>query len=89
MFAATAAIALPLFSFKSHARQNAPGHSAHALGPVLRSTIDELQNQPATEELALELENLDNQKNLLEVFGSALYREKMPNGRYKLSLIHI
>lgn len=37
MFAATAAIALPLFSFKSHARQNAPGHSAHALGPVLRS----------------------------------------------------
>lgn len=53
---------------------------------VLDSTIDELQNQPATEELALELENLENQKNLLEVFGSALYREKMPNGRYKYAL---
>lgn len=25
-------------------------------------------------------------KNLLEVFGSALYREKMPNGRYKYAL---
>jgi hypothetical protein len=53
---------------------------------VLDSTIDELQNQPATEELTLELENLENQKNLLEVFGSALYREKMPNGRYKYAL---
>lgn len=53
---------------------------------VLDSTIDELQNRPATEELALELENLENQKNLLEVFGSALYREKMPNGRYKYAL---
>lgn len=53
---------------------------------VLDSTIDELQNQPATEELALELENLENQKNLLEVFGSALYREKMPNGGYKYAL---
>lgn len=53
---------------------------------VLDSTIDELQNRPATEENALELENLENQKNLLEVFGSALYREKMPNGRYKYAL---
>lgn len=53
---------------------------------VLDSTIDELQKQPATEELTLELENLENQKNLLEVFGSALYREKMPNGRYKYAL---
>lgn len=52
----------------------------------LDSTIDELQNQKASEENALELENLENQKNLLEVFGSALYREKMPNGRYKYAL---
>ena len=53
---------------------------------TLDSTIDELQNQKASEENALELENLENQKNLLEVFGSALYREKMPNGRYKYAL---
>lgn len=53
---------------------------------VLDSTIDELQNQKATEENVLELENLENQKNLLEVFGSALYRERMPNGRYKYAL---
>ena len=53
---------------------------------VLDSAIDEHQKQPATEELTLELENLENQKNLLEVFGSALYREKMPNGRYKYAL---
>lgn len=53
---------------------------------VLDSTIDELQNQKASEENALELENLENQKNLLEVFGSALYRERMPNGRYKYAL---
>lgn len=53
---------------------------------TLDSTIDELQNQKASEENALELENLENQKNLLEVFGSALYRERMPNGRYKYAL---
>lgn len=53
---------------------------------TLDSTIDELQNQKASEEKALELENLENQKNLLEVFGSALYRERMPNGRYKYAL---
>lgn len=53
---------------------------------TLDSTIDKLQNQKASEENALELENLENQKNLLEVFGSALYRERMPNGRYKYAL---
>lgn len=53
---------------------------------TLDSTIDGLQNQKASEENALELENLENQKNLLEVFGSALYRERMPNGRYKYAL---
>lgn len=53
---------------------------------TLDSTIDELQNQKASEENALELENLENQKNLLEVFGSALYRERMPNRRYKYAL---
>lgn len=53
---------------------------------VLDSTIDELQNRPVTEDLALELENLENQKKVLQVFGSALYREKMPNGRYKYAL---
>lgn len=53
---------------------------------TLDNSIDEVQNRPVTEESVLELETLENQKNILEVFGSALYREKMPNGRYKYAL---
>lgn len=53
---------------------------------ILDSDIEKLQDQKITDELAIELENLENQKNILEVFGSALYREKLPNGRYKNAL---